>query len=124
MLAAVEGAIHEGNVDAVRASVIVEGASGPVTAAADARLRERDVLVVPDLLAGAGPAIAGFLESVQNHQRLPLSEDKVERETTRILSNAFRRVRRIAEAHHVPLRQAAYRLAIHRMAQAAKLRGR
>ena len=66
--AAVEGVITEENVDDLRASAIVEAANGPTTVAADKALTERDVQVVPDILANAGGVIVSYLEWVQNAQ--------------------------------------------------------
>jgi len=66
--AAVEGVLHEGNAARVRAKVVVEGANGPTTGAADRILADNDVLVVPDILANAGGVIVSYFEWVQSNQ--------------------------------------------------------
>ncbi|HEV7185809.1 MAG TPA: Glu/Leu/Phe/Val dehydrogenase [Leifsonia sp.] len=121
--AALEGAIHEGNVDRIRARVIVEGANGPTTTQADRVLNERGVLVVPDILANAGGVIVSYFEWVQSNQTYWWSSDEVEaRLETRILS-AWNEVVRLAADRRLSLRAAAMVLAVGRVAQAHELRG-
>jgi glutamate dehydrogenase (NAD(P)+) len=68
--AALEGQITADNVDRIQARIIAEGANGPVTADADAVLRERDVLVLPDLYLNAGGVTVSYFEWVKNLTRL------------------------------------------------------
>ena len=75
--AAVEGVLHEGNAGDVLASVIVEGANGPTTPGAYRILRERGILVVPDILANAGGVIVSYFEWVQANQAYWWRADEV-----------------------------------------------
>ncbi len=68
--AALENQIKADNVDGIRASIIAEAANGPTTAAADADLRERDVLVLPDVYLNAGGVTVSYFEWVKNLTRL------------------------------------------------------
>ncbi|HEX6940585.1 MAG TPA: Glu/Leu/Phe/Val dehydrogenase dimerization domain-containing protein [Longimicrobiales bacterium] len=121
--AALGSVIHGDNVDQVRARLIVEGANGPITPFADARLEERGVPVVPDILANAGGVTVSYFEWAQNLQKFRWSGKRIDRELVRTLSTAYDAVRATAEEHRIPLRRAAYRLAIERVAAATRLRG-
>lgn len=121
--AALEGAIHDGNVDAVRARVIVEGANAPVERSCDGTLDDRGVTVVPDILANAGGVTVSYLEWVQNRQRYRWTEERVNRELEETLSRAWDGVRRRASQEDVTYRKAAYAIAIERVIRAVELRG-
>lgn len=121
--AAVEGVLHEGNAGTVRAAVIVEGANMPTTAAADEILQSKSVAVVPDLLANAGGVIASYFEWTQNLQQISWSARKVDRQLHRVLARAYLEVSRVASERRLTLRQAAYIIAIDRVATAEGLRG-
>ena len=121
--AALENALTEDNAADVRASVIVEGANLPTTAAADRILRDRKIDVIPDLLANAGGVIASYFEWTQNLQQTKWPLDKVNRQLRAYLTRAYRNVRKVAEARDMSLREAAWLIAIDRVAQAESLRG-
>jgi glutamate dehydrogenase (NAD(P)+) len=114
--AAVGGVINEGNADRIAASLVVEGANGPTTHEADARLVERGVTVVPDILANAGGVIASHLESVQGAQGLTWEPQETYRGVTRRLEAAFGATCDFADGGSMPLREAALCLAIDRVA--------
>jgi glutamate dehydrogenase (NAD(P)+) len=121
--AAIGGVIHAGNVDDVQAALIVEGANHPVTPMADAALADRDVTVVPDILANAGGVLTSYFEWVQNLQQMAWSETEVHDRLDDAMRSAYRDVRSHATAASLTLRDSAYTLAVGRVAEAARLRG-
>jgi len=122
--AAVEGVITEDNVDDLRAGAIVEAANGPTTVAADEVLTERDVQVVPDILANAGGVIVSYLEWVQNAQEFSWPLATVNAELERRIGSAFdQTIARYDEGDIPDLRTAAYTLALERTASAHEYRG-
>jgi glutamate dehydrogenase (NAD(P)+) len=121
--AALGSVIHGENAGDVRARMIVEGANAPVTPLADEVLEERGVLVIPDILANAGGVTVSYFEWVQNLQQFRWTGDRVDQELVRILSRAYDEVRETADEYRVPLREAAFILAIRRVGEAVRLRG-
>ena len=118
-----ENQITSDNAADVQARIIVEGANGPTTPAADAILNEKGVLVVPDILANAGGVTVSYFEWVQDRQGYFWSLDRVNRRLDRLMRAAFDRVYAETERHEVPMRVGAYVVAIHKVATALKLRG-
>jgi glutamate dehydrogenase/leucine dehydrogenase len=122
--AAVEGVITADNVRELRASAIVEAANGPTTVAADEVLTERDVQVVPDILANAGGVIVSYLEWVQNAQEFSWPLETVNAELERRIGRAFDQTIEQYDTKDLPdLRTAAYTLALERTASAHEYRG-
>ena len=121
--AAVEGVLHAGNAGGVRARVVVEGANGPTTPAADALLADAGTLVVPDILANAGGVIVSYFEWVQANQAYWWSAAEVESRLGTRMLGAWEAVTDHARRLDVPLRTAATCLAVERVAQAHQLRG-
>ena len=121
--AAVEGVLHEGNAGRVGAKVIVEGANGPTTPDADRILRERGILVVPDILANAGGVIVSYFEWVQANQAYWWRADEVESRLEERMLSAWEHVLGYARSRDLSLRTAATALAVERVAEAHKLRG-
>jgi glutamate dehydrogenase (NAD(P)+) len=121
--AAIEGQITERNAARVRASMVIEAANGPTTAAGDAVLAERGVYVVPDILANAGGVIVSYFEWVQDLQSFFWEETEVNQRLQRILANAFAEVAAVAEQRGLRLREAAYVVALERVVEAIRLRG-
>ena len=121
--AAVEGVLRADNAPRVRARVVVEGANGPTTPAADRLLAERGVLVVPDILANAGGVLVSYFEWVQANQAYWWSARDVEQRLADRMRTAWRAVLEHASAHHLSLRAAATALAVQRVAQAHQIRG-
>lgn len=121
--AALGGVITEANVDDVQASVIIEAANGPIWPAADARLRERGVTVLPDILANAGGVSVSYFEWVQNRQHYRWTLDRVRQELDHTMNAAFEAVWQESQKHDVALRTAAYMIGIARVRRAAELGG-
>jgi len=121
--AAVGGVITERNAHRVQARLIVEGANGPTTPAADAVLRERGVTLVPDILANAGGVIVSYFEWVQDLHFHFWKEDEVIRRLRQVMVDAYRRVAALAKEQGVDLRTAALMVGVSRVARAMGLRG-
>ncbi|MCC5953880.1 MAG: glutamate dehydrogenase [Acidimicrobiia bacterium] len=121
--AAIGHVIHVGNAADIAADTIIEAANHPVTPGADAILAERQVTVVPDILANAGGVTGSYFEWTQNIQQFQWSEEKFCDELRRRMEEAYQGVRRRATALDVPLRKAAYAIGIERVAEASRVRG-
>ncbi len=121
--AAVEGVLTEANAGRVQASIVVEGANGPTTKAADRILRERDVLVVPDILANAGGVVVSYFEWVQANQAYQWSERDVNDRLEERMTRAWHDVVSYSGANGLTYRQAATALAVQRVTEAHRLRG-
>ncbi len=121
--AATENVITSANAEQVKAKVLVEGANGPTTAAADDILADKHVFVMPDILANAGGVTASYFEWVQDRQGYFWKESVVNEQLKDIMVSSFEDVVRYAETHHVNNRIAAYMLAIDRVAFTIRQRG-
>jgi glutamate dehydrogenase (NAD(P)+) len=121
--AAVEGVLTSENAHRVRASVVVEGANGPTTPAADAILEAAGCFVVPDILANAGGVIVSYFEWVQANQAYWWSESDVNIRLAERMQAAWDRVLGHAEARGLSMRRAAMVLAVNTVAEAHLARG-
>ncbi|MGI5835519.1 MAG: Glu/Leu/Phe/Val family dehydrogenase [Chloroflexota bacterium] len=121
--AALEGQITGKNAHNVQARYVVEGANGPTTPEADAILEKKGTVLVPDILANAGGVVVSYFEWVQNLQCYRWEADEVNRNLERIMKRAFDEVWTLAERDKVSLRDAAYQLAVGRVASAVQKRG-
>jgi glutamate dehydrogenase (NAD(P)+) len=121
--AALENVITTRNASRVRARLVVEGANGPMTAAADAILEDLGVFVVPDILANAGGVTVSYFEWVQNRAAYAWPEDVVNDRLREIMTRSFHDVLALARERAVDMRTAAYMLAIRRVATVQRLRG-
>jgi glutamate dehydrogenase (NAD(P)+) len=120
---ALEQVITERNANEVKASIICEGGNGPVTPAADAILEDKGVLILPDVLANAGGVVVSYFEWVQGLQEYFWKETEVNAKLNDIMSRAFEETWETAEQRHMPMRVAAYGLAVQRVAEATITRG-
>jgi glutamate dehydrogenase (NAD(P)+) len=123
MPCATENQITSRNADKIKAKVLVEGANGPTTAAADEILAEKKVFIMPDILANAGGVTASYFEWVQDRQGYFWKESVVNEQLEQIMVAAFDDVVRYSETHNVNNRIAAYMLAIDRVAYTIRQRG-
>ena len=121
--AALGGSITKDNAKEIRARMIVEAANSPVTTIADAILEERGIPIVPDILANAGGVTVSYFEWVQNIQAFSWDEQHVNEQLENILSRAYQSVVHIMQEKKVPMRTAAFSIAIQRVAEAERLRG-
>ena len=121
--AALEQQITEANANSIRAKIILEGANGPTMPVADDILREKGVLVVPDVIANAGGVTVSYFEWVQDFSSFFWTEDEINLRLTRIMREAFASVWQLAEEKNVSLRTAAFIVACTRVLQAREMRG-
>jgi glutamate dehydrogenase (NAD(P)+) len=120
---ALEQVITPDNADQVRAKLIVEGANGPVTPAADEILDANGVLVLPDVLANAGGVVVSYFEWVQGLQEYFWKEDEVNARLNEIVTRAFDETWATMSERDTSMRLAAYGLAVQRVAEATITRG-
>ena len=117
--AALENAVDANLAERVQADVVVEAANGPLTPDADDVLTERNVWVVPDVLANAGGVTVSYFEGAQTRQRFSWTEERVNSELKRVISEGFDGLVEAYEAHDLPnLRTAAYVVALERVIDA------
>jgi glutamate dehydrogenase (NAD(P)+) len=120
---ALEQVITSENADQVKATIICEGANGPVTPTADAILEDRGVLILPDVLANAGGVVVSYFEWVQGLQEYFWKEDEVNARLNEIVTRAFDETWETRNTRSTSMRLAAYGLAVQRVAEATVTRG-
>ncbi|MFA9288288.1 MAG: Glu/Leu/Phe/Val dehydrogenase [Weeksellaceae bacterium] len=116
--AALENVINVNNMDKIKAKVIVEMANGPITEEAYTYLNSKGVIIIPDVLANAGGVVVSYLEWVQCLQGQWWTESEVNGRLTEIMKDSFAAVWKISQDKSMPLKQAAFQLAIERIAKA------
>ena len=121
--AALEGVITPSNAGSVRAKIIVEGANGPVTSDADRMLTDRGVTIVPDILANAGGVVVSYFEWVQSRAGFYWELEDVEKRLETYMRRAMDLVLSTAKAYDSTLREAAFIVAVDRVARAIDKRG-
>ncbi len=121
--AAISAQITESNADKIKAKLIVEGANGPCTPAADHILDGKGVLVVPDILANAGGVVVSYFEWVQDLQNFFWEEDEVNQKLTKIMRQSYASVENVMRAHKTDMRTAALIIGVKRVADATIRRG-
>ncbi len=120
---ALEQVVTEENADRIKASIICEGANGPCTPQADAILEAKGILILPDVLANAGGVVVSYFEWVQGLQEYFWKEVEVNAKLNDIMSKAFDETWELAQKRNLPMRLAAYGLAVQRVAEATVTRG-
>jgi glutamate dehydrogenase (NAD(P)+) len=121
--AALEAQIGERNAGRVRAKAIAEGANAPLTYEADAELDARGVLILPDILANAGGVVVSYFEWVQDIQAYFWGSGEVNSRLREVMTRSYQQVRGEALSHGITLRDAAFRIAVTKVAEATKVRG-
>jgi len=121
--AALESVITGGNASKVKAKLICEAANGPVTNEADAILKDRCIVVIPDILANAGGVTVSYFEWLQNMQSYYWTESMVNEKLELMMKNAFDNVMSVSEQKKVTLRESALMVAITRVAESSRLKG-
>ncbi|MGH7687533.1 MAG: Glu/Leu/Phe/Val family dehydrogenase [Candidatus Dormibacteria bacterium] len=121
--AATEAQITARNAAGVRARVIAEGANAPVDPDADDILNDRGALVLPDILANAGGVVVSYLEWVQDLQAYFWAAGEVNARLREVMIRSYQEVAARAADRHLHLRQAAYEIAVDKVAQATAVRG-
>jgi len=122
---ALENQINGENVDKIPSSVkvIAEGANGPTTPEADQVIRKRKIFVIPDFLANAGGVTCSYFEQVQCNMNYFWEKDEVLGRLDTRMTGAFLDVSELARSKELYMRDAAYVIAINRVAQACRERG-
>jgi len=121
--AAVEGVLDERTARSVKARWVVEGANGPTTGEGDRVLRDRGVVVVPDILANAGGVVVSYFEWVQANQAYWWTEREIEDRLEQRMLTAYAAVSQVARTDGLSLRDAALVIGVRRVAEAHQIRG-
>ena len=123
--AALEHSITDENVGKIskRVKLIAEGANGPTTPEADKVIRERGIFMIPDFLCNAGGVTCSYFEQVQCNMNFYWGMNEVLSRLDEKMTAGFKAVSALARKQNVYMRDAAYMIAISRVAEACRLRG-
>lgn len=121
--AALENAIDEEQAKALKVKLVCEAANGPVTPAADEILKERGIIVTPDIITNAGGVTVSYFEWVQNRYGYYWSEEEVYEKQEIKMVQAFNDVWKLAEETGTTIREAAYMISVKKVADTMRLRG-
>lgn len=123
--AALENQIHADNVGSIspQVKIVAEGANGPTSPDADKALQERGIFMIPDLLANAGGVTCSYFEQVQSNMNYYWERDEVLGKLDVKMTSAYAAVSELARRQELYMRDAAYAIAVDRVAQACRDRG-
>lgn len=121
--AALENAINEDNAGKITAKLICEAANGPITPEADKILKEKNIVVTPDVLTNAGGVTVSYFEWVQNLYGYYWTDEEVYQKEEEMMVDAFNAIWEVAEDQKISMREAAYVYSIKKLAHVMKLRG-
>ncbi len=121
--AAIDRTIHGENASRVKAMVVVEAANHPVTPEADDILNDRGIKVIPDVLVNAGGVVVSYFEWTQNLYQHQWDMGRVNAELNKIMTRAYQSVRDRVARDNVTHREAAFLIAVERVAHVAEIRG-
>ncbi len=121
--AALENQITEANANEIRCKIVLEGANGPTTPEADKILFNKGIHLIPDILSNAGGVCVSYFEYVQDIRAYFWDLDRINKELKRMILEAFEEVYKLHKMREIPLRTAAYIIAVQRIARAIELRG-
>lgn len=121
--AALENQITEENAGKLRCRYIVEAANGPTTSEADSILKDRGIILIPDIFANSGGVVVSYFEWVQNIQTLTWSREQINEMLEDILTKAFLEIKEIVEKRDCSWRMAAYIVALNRLITANEVKG-
>jgi len=121
--AAIENQLTADNASRIKAQLIVEGANGPTTPAADGLFSQAGITVIPDILANAGGVTVSYFEWAQDRMGYYWRENEVNQKLEEVLRENFDAVWDVARERNVTLRTAAYMVAIRRVVDSLMTRG-
>ncbi len=121
--AALENQITAENAPDIRAPHIIEIANGPISSGADSILQEKNILMVPDILANAGGVIVSYFEWVQNRSGIKWTESEVNERLHKIMVDQFHAISQFKEEHNIDMRTAAYAIGLKRLNDAIEAQG-
>jgi glutamate dehydrogenase/leucine dehydrogenase len=120
---AVDRVINGKNAAKLQCRILAEGANGPTTPEADKVIQDRDIFVIPDFLANAGGVTCSYFEQVQSNMNHYWTQDEVLGKLDVKMTHAFHDVAELARSRKLAMRDAAYVIAVSRVAKACRDRG-
>lgn len=121
--AALENAITIDNANNIKAKIILELANGPTTREAELILKQKKVIIIPDILANAGGVTVSYFEWLQNQNNEQWPESDVEQKLRKVMTKAYREVSQFSNTHNCTLKEASFAIALNKIAETIENRG-